>query len=179
MNTKELNSRIDSLGKRLATAEADIQTLGLVCLQHLDGHGDTMPLNRLINVLRRGQHAAFMEWCMAFGKVAKNMDKATKEHQPVLHAKNRTTDLEGATAKPWFEFADNKTDAVEKAFDLQGAVMLLLRKAAGASVDHDLLVALGAVANIKPEDVPATIIKPEKVPSSVMVPDVDAEAALV
>jgi hypothetical protein len=171
MNTKEisraLNAKIDSLGKRLATAEADIQSIGLACLEHLDKHGDTMPLNRLINVLRRGQHAAFMEWCLAFGKVAKNMDKVTKEQQPVLHAKNRTTDIEGATAKPWFEFADSKADAIKKAFDLQGAVMALIKKAAAAGTDHELLVAIGALANIKPE----------KVPASVMVPAV--EAALV
>jgi hypothetical protein len=160
MNTKELNSRIDSLGKRLATAEADIQTLGLVCLQHLDEHGDTMPLNRLINVLRRGQHAAFMEWTLAFGKVAKNLDKVTAASQPVLYAKNRVTDIEGATAKPWFEFADSKADAIKKAFDLQAAVMALIKKAAAAGTDHELLVAIGALANIKPEKVPASVMVP-------------------
>lgn len=169
MNTKELNARIDNLGKRLANAEADIQTLGLVCLQHLEEHGDTMPLNRLINVLRRGQHEAFMQWCMAFGKCVKNMDKVTKEAQPVLYAKGRTTDIEGATAKPWFEFADSKENAIKKAFDLQGAVMALIKKAAAAGTDHELLVNIAALANIKPE----------KVPASVMVPAADAEEALV
>ena len=160
MNVKDLNKKIDALGKRLATAEADIQALGLVCLSHLDAHGDTMPLNRLINVLRRGQHEAFMQWVLAFGKCAKNVDKATMESQPVVFAKARTTDIEGATAKPWFEFADSKADAVKKAFDLQQAVMSVIKKAAAAGVDHAKLVAIAALADIKPEKVPATVITP-------------------
>ena len=165
MNTKELNTRIDALGKRLATAEADIQTLGLVCLQHLDAHGDTMPLNRLINVLRRGQHEAFMQWTLAFGKCAKNIDKVTMAAQPVVYAKARVTDIEGATAKPWFEFADAKADAIKKAFDLQGAVSALLRKAAAAGVDHEKLVAIAGIAGIAPEKVPATVTVPDAAPA--------------
>lgn len=158
MNIKDLNRKIDALGKALAKGEADIQALGLVCLMHLDAHGDTMPLNRLINVLRRGQHEAFMQWVLAFGKCAKNTDKATMDTQPVVYAKVRVTDIEGATEKPWFEFADSKADAVKKAFDLQQAVASLIKKAAAAGVDHAKLVAIAALADIKPEKVPATVV---------------------
>jgi hypothetical protein len=158
MNIKDLNRKIDALGKALAKGESDIQALGLVCLSHLDEHGDTMPLNRLINVLRRGQHGAFMQWVLAFGKCAKNSDKATMDAQPVVYAKARVTDIDGATEKPWFEFADSKADAVKKAFDLQQAVASLIKKAAAAGVDHAKLVAIAALADIKPEKVPATVV---------------------
>ena len=167
MNIKDLNKKIDALGVRLASAEGDIQSLGLVCLQHLEEHGDTMPLNRLINVLRRGQHGAFMMWTLAFGKCAKNTDKVTMAAQPVVYVKARATDIEGATAKPWFEFADAKEDAIKKAFDLQGAVSALLRKAAAAGVDHEKLVAIAGIAGIKPEKVPATVLTAEQVAATV------------
>lgn len=164
MDTKELNTKIDALGKRLATAEADIQEIGLACLGHLD-HGNNGPMCRLINVLRRGQHEAFMQWTLAFGKCAKNIDKVTMAAQPVVYAKARVTDIEGATAKPWFEFADAKADAIKKAFDLQGAVSALLRKAAAAGVDHEKLVAIAGIAGIAPEKVPATVTVPEAAPA--------------
>lgn len=157
MTTKQLNTAIAALGKRNEKVEADIQTLGLECLAHLEEHGDTMPLNRLINVLRRGQHEAFMMWCMAFGKCAKNLTKDTMTDQPVVYAKERKTDLDGAIAKPWFMFAEDKPVAIAKAFDLQGAMMALLKRAATAGTDHTQLVAIAALVGIKPEKVPATI----------------------
>ena len=163
MDVKQLNRKIDALGKKNASVEAEIQELGIVCLQHCEQHGDTMPMNRLMNVLRRTQHQAFMEWALSFGKFQKNMDKATKESQPVSYDKSRKTDVEGAVAKPWFMFADDKAKAQAKAFDFQAAVMQLLKKAAANGTDHDLLVKVGALADIKPEKVPATITAPEAV----------------
>ena len=167
MTIKQLNSKIDALGKRLATAESDIQELGLVCLQHLEDHGDTMPLNRLVNVLRRGQHQAFVEWSLAFGKVVKNTTKDTMAAQPLSYAKAKTTDIEGAIAKPWFEFADDKAEATKKAFDFQQAVMALLKKAAAAGIDHAKLVSVAALADIKPEKVPATVLTGEAAKAAV------------
>lgn len=162
MNTiKQLNAKIDALGKRLATAENDIQALGLECLEHLNAHGDTMPLNRLFGVLRRTQHQAFMEWALAFGKVNKNTNKLTLETQAFSFAKDKTTDIEGATAKPWFMFADEKAEAVKKAFDFQVAVMQLIKKAAAAGIDHSKLVQVAALADIKADKVPATVLTGE------------------
>ena len=168
MEIKELNRRISVLALRNARVESDIQTLGIACLEHLT-HGNNGPICKLVAALRRSQHQPFIEWALAFGACVKNVDKVTMATQPLVYAKNRVTDIEGATAKPWFEFADSKADAIKKAFDLQGAVMALIKKAAAAGTDHELLVAIGALANIKPE----------KVPASVMVPAVDAGAALV
>ena len=158
MDIKQLNRAIDALGKTNQKVEATIQELGLACMAHAEQHGDTMPMNRLINVLRRTQFQAFLEWAMAFGKFSKNTDKATKEAQPVSYDKGKTTDIEAATAKPWFMFADDKATATAKAFDFQQAVMSLLKKAAAAGIDHTKLVAVAAVADIKPEKVPATML---------------------
>ena len=158
---KQLNAKIDALGKRLATAENDIQGLGLECLEHLNAHGDTMPLNRLFGVLRRTQHQAFMEWALAFGKVNKNANKLTVGEQAFAFAKDKTTDMEGAKAKPWFMFADDKAEATKKAFDFQVAVMQLIKKAAAAGIDHSKLVQVAALADIKADKVPATVITGE------------------
>lgn len=157
MNIKELNKAIDALGRKNQSVEAEIQTLGLACMAHTEQHGDTMPMNRLMNVLRRTQHQAFMEWALAFGKFAKNNDKATKASQPVVYDKTKTTDIEGATTKAWFMFADDKAAAIAKAFDFQAAMMALLKKAASNGVDHAKLVAVAALADIAPEKVPATV----------------------
>jgi hypothetical protein len=157
MELKALNRAIDALGKANLKVETTIQELGLVCLEHCDKHGDTMPMNRLINVLRRTQHQAFMEWVLSFGKFDKNFDKATKDSQPVVYSKAKATDIEGATAKPWFMFADDKAKAIAKAFDFQAAMMQLLKKAASNGVDHELLLKAAEVAGIKPEKVPATV----------------------
>lgn len=161
MDIKELNKAIDALGKTNQAVEAKIQELGLACMAHTEKHGDTMPMNRLLGVLRRTQMQAFMEWTLAFGKYAKNQDKVTKASQPVVYAKDRATDLEGAMAKPWFMFADDKVKAAEKAFDFQAAMMALLKKAASNGVDHDKLVKAGELAGIAPEKVPATVTKAE------------------
>lgn len=159
MDTKELNRKIDALGKRNASVEAEIQEVGIECLVHLS-HGNNGPVNRLVSVLRRGQHKPFVEWVMAFGQGVKNTDKVTKESQPIVYDKTRATDLEAATVQPWFMFADAKATATAKAFDFQAAMMHLLKKAAANGVDHDTLVKAAALAAIAPEKVPATVTVP-------------------
>ena len=157
MELKALNRAIDALGKSNQAVEATIQQLGLACMAHCEQHGDTMPMNRLINVLRRTQFQAFMEWALAYGKFSKNFDKATKASQPVSYDKTKVTDIEAATTKAWFMFADDKAKAIAKAFDFQAAMMQLLKKAAANGIDHDKLVAVAALADIKAEKVPATV----------------------
>lgn len=160
MDTKTLNRKIDALGKRNASVEGEIQELGLACLAHAEQHGDTMPMNRLYGVLRRTQYQAFMEWALAYGKFKKQTDKVLKDTQPLAYDKSKATDVEGATAKPWFMFADSKADAEKKAFDFQAAVMSLLKKAAANGVDHAKLLQVASVADIAAEKVPATVTTP-------------------
>ena len=167
MEVKMLNKKIDALGRRNASVRDGIQALGLVCLQHVEAHGDVTPLNRLYNVLIKTQHQAFAEWAFSFGKVSKNRDKKTKEALPLAYDKSKKTDIEAATAKPWFDFADDKAKATAKAFDFQAAVMALLKRAATQGHNHAELVEVAKAAGIKPEKVPATIKTAEQVAAEV------------
>lgn len=154
METKQLLQRISALGKRNAAIKGEIQALGVACLEHIEAHGDVMPLNRLVMALQRSQVRAFVEWALAFGKVKRNTDKATKETMPLAFDKTRTTDIQGANDKPWDEFAPTKAESVAKAFDLQAAVMRVLKQAADAGKDQSIINALGAAAGIDPALVP-------------------------
>lgn len=157
MTIKQLNAKIDALGKANAKVEETIQELGLACLAHCGEHHDTMPMNRLVNVLRRTQHRAFVEWAMAFGEFKINTDASTKDAQPLAYDKTKETDIEGATEKGWFMFGDDKTEALKKAFDFQQAVKSLLKKAAAAGVDHEKLLRVASIADIPADKVPATV----------------------
>lgn len=167
MDIKVLNRKIDALAKANLKVESEIQALGLVCLEHVEKHGDVTPLNRLFNALRRTQFQAFGEWAFAFGKVSKSTNKETMALLPLAYDKSKTTDLEAAIAKPWFEFADSKADATKKAFDFQQAVMSLIKKAAANGIDHAKLVSVAALADIKPDKVPATVATGEDAAAAV------------
>ena len=167
MELKLLNKRIKTLKTNNAKVRDEIQTLGLACLQHIEQHGDVTPLNSLYDALIKTQHQAFAEWAFSFGKVSKNMDKKTMEVLPLAYDKSKKTDIVAATAKSWFEFADDKAKATAKAFDFQQAVMSLLKKAAAAGHDHEELVKVAAIAGIKPEKVPATVMTAEQVAAEV------------
>jgi hypothetical protein len=163
MDLKVLNKKIAALKVANLKVESEIQALGLVCLEHIENHGDVTPLNNMFHALRKTQFQAFAEWAFSFGKVSKNTNKATMEALPLAYDKAKKTDLEGAIAKPWFDFADDKAKATAKAFDFQTAMMQLLKKAAANGIDHDKLVKVAALADIKPEKVPATITVPTPV----------------
>jgi hypothetical protein len=167
MELKVLNKKIAALKKANGKVRDDIQALGLVCLQHIEQHGDVTPLNNLYDALIKTQHQAFAEWAFSFGKVSKNTNKKTMEAMPLAYDKSKKTDIEAAVTKPWFDFADDKAKATAKAFDFQQAVMSLLKKAAAAGHDHTQLVQVAAIAGIKPEKVPATVMNAEQAAASV------------
>ena len=163
MELKELNKRIGALSKRNAAVTAEIQTLGLACLQHgaseaNGGFGDVMPLNRLVQALSRSQTQAFVEWSLAFGMVKRNADKKSKEVMPLSFDKERKLDVEGATAKTWDEFALDKGASIAKAFDLQAVMMQVLKKAAAAGQPESILLALAAAAGIDKAKVPHSVV---------------------
>ena len=96
MDVKALNKRIDAFKTRNTKLAQDLHDLGMLCLEHLAAHNDTMPLNRLVLALVRGQHQPFGSWCMAFGAVVRTNDKKKAETQPLSFAKDKATDLAGA-----------------------------------------------------------------------------------
>lgn len=162
MDIKTLNARIDKLGIRLANAEKDIQTIGLECLARIGQHGDVMPLNRLVNVLRKGQHHAFVSWALAYTKVILNKDAKTKALLPLVFAKGKTHDQEGAIENPWHSFQESKAKAIDRAFDLQAAVKALLHKASG-KVSPETLKDLQKIAVIAHVDYSDIVAREEEV----------------
>lgn len=163
MEIKKLNAAIDGLKKRNLTVQADIQALGLACIEHMS-HGNRDPLNRLAGALTRPQMQPFTEWVLGFAQAKRNTDKSTKATMPFLYDKDRPTDLPGATATPWYEFAKEKEAAVAAAFDFQAATLAFLKRAAGQGIDHAQLAAVAAAVGIPeamlPKKSAAVVVEP-------------------
>lgn len=146
-DVKKLGAAIESIGRRGAKLDADIQLAALSSINRIELHGDVGYLNRLYLAMPKGSRSsALVEWALAFGKVAANTDPATKKEQPFLFAKDKTTNLAGADAKPWFTFKPEK--APDEVFDLQAAIATLLRKASNKALKEgqtDMLQKLKAL----------------------------------
>lgn len=150
MDVKALNKRIDAFKTRNTKLAADLHELGMLCLAHLAAHNDTMPLNRLVLALVRGQHQPFGSWCMAFGAVVRTADKKKAEMQPLSYAKDKVTDLVAAAEKPWYEFADDAATGMAKAFDLQVEFRKLIKRAKDTATPQQraMLVEMGKIASV-------------------------------
>lgn len=157
MDMKELNRRISALGKRNAAVVAEVQALGLACLAQVAEHGNTSPINKLVGALTRSQVQAFSEWALAFGKLKKGNKADAEAGQFLVYDKTRETDYAGAEAKCWDTFAPEKADAVAKAFDLQKAMMQVLKKAAEAGQPQSIIDALGKAAGVDAAKVPKSV----------------------
>ena len=117
-------------GKKL---DADIQTAGLSVLAHADEHGDTTLADKLLAAMPKGSRKlALVEWMLAFGKV-QVLDKNNPKHaariklgQVMMYAKDKSTDLDAAMEKAWYEFKPEP--AVVDAFDVQAAVKAIMAR---------------------------------------------------
>jgi hypothetical protein len=158
MNVSELNKRIKALGKRNAAITAEVQALGLACLMQVEEHGNTTPINDLVSALSRPQVKAFSEWALAYGKVKRASKADAEAGKFFAYDKTRETDIEGATENTWDSFAPEKAESVAKAFDLQAAVMAVLRKAAAAGQPQSQIDALAKAVGIDPAKAPKVII---------------------
>lgn len=159
MNVSELNKRIATLKRGTAKRVAEIQALGLACLEQIEMHGNTTPINALMGALSRSETKAFTEWALAFGKV-KKASKADAEAGVFLSFdKARTTDMAAAAETVWDTFAPEKKASVARAFDLQASVMQILKKAADAGQPQSVIDAIAKAAGI--EHPPRTVIAEE------------------
>ena len=148
MNASELTKRIKALGRSNARITAEVQTLGLACLLQIEEHGNTTPINSLVQVLSRPQVRAFAEWALAFGKVKKASKADAEAGQFFAYDKTRTTDMQGAAEQTWDSFAPEKVASVARAFDLQAEVMKVLRKAAEQGQPQSVIDAIAAAAGL-------------------------------
>ena len=137
MNAAEINKAILSIASRGKKLDADIQTTGLSILNHVQEHGDSTLADKLVLALPKGSRKlALTEWFLAFGKL-RILDKTNVEDAARIKAgaifaydKTKHTDLESATAKPWYDFKPEPD--VLTAFDAQSAVQAVLTKLAKA-----------------------------------------------
>lgn len=96
---------IASIKLRGAKLDTDLHSAACACLNHLAMHGDVTLINRLVLALpKTARRNALMVWAMAFGKVMLNPDQKTIEVMPLAYDRDGKTDLEGAVAKPFWEF---------------------------------------------------------------------------
>jgi hypothetical protein len=134
----ELNKFIDSIATRGKKLDHDIHVAACSALTHLGDHGDIGFVNRLFLALPKGaRKAAMTSWLLTHGALKANTegDKATK---PFVFDKTKTTDVEAGKNDPWF---DHKPDqAPDTVFDLQAALMGVLKKAQGKELVHGHLL---------------------------------------
>lgn len=129
--TQELGKAIESIARRGAKLDADIQDAGMSCLHRIQEHGDVGYLNRLYLSLPKGARtSALAEWAAKYGKVKINMDKASNKELPFVFWKEGNTDYEGATLEPWFKCKPEKP--LELEFDFAGKLEALIKHATAA-----------------------------------------------
>lgn len=111
-----------------------IQSVALDVIQHVEANGEVSLAIKLLKALPKGARAnALADWFQQFSKVMVNTDKATAKQFPLVFNKAGKTDVEGATAKQWFECKPPKALADE--FDFAGQLMALLKRADKAQAD--------------------------------------------
>lgn len=142
---------IESITKRGKALDRDIHLAGVSALAHLEAHGDIGMVNRLFLGMPKGSRkAAMTSWLLKYGRLLANTQES-KVTSPFVYAKEKANDIEGSIADPWYDHSpDKKPDEV---FDVQAAVMAILKKAKGKELAHgNLLAQLQALVS---EDEPA------------------------
>ena len=126
-----IDAGIKSIAKQGKKLDADIQHVGLSCLNHIAEHGDVRLFNRLFLAMPQGSRkTALTQWALAFGKLKANTEEGKKE-SPFVYDKDRETNLTDAAANPWYSFAPEK--APDEVFDVIKMLNALLAKAGKAT----------------------------------------------
>jgi hypothetical protein len=106
-----INKAIESIAKRGAKLDHDIQVAAVSCLNHVNEHGDTTVLDKLVLAMPKGaRKSALTEWACAFGNV-RMLDRSNQHDQNAIEQgrlfakdKTKTFDLDGAIANMWYDF---------------------------------------------------------------------------
>lgn len=152
-DTKAFKAACDSITKRGAKLDADIQLAAMSAANAVAQHGNVMFVNMLYIALSKGaRKSAMTEWLLKYAGVMAN-DGASKKEMPFKFDRERTVDLAGGALEPWF---DCKPDAdPDMTFDVVAALRAVIKKAQGKNVDakHLLLVEnlVNDMAHAEPE----------------------------
>ena len=141
---KAIDTAIKSIATRGKTLERDIHVAAVSCLVHADKHGDVTLAQKLVeavpSLVRKN---ALRDWFQAHGKFGYDLQAKT-----FTFDKKGTTMIDEAIATPFWEF---KQEAAYKGFDINAAVLQLVKRAEnaiekGEKVPADKLEALRALA---------------------------------
>ena len=173
MNMQELTKLIRSINARNKTVKEDVQRAGIACLMQAaktedGGHQNTTPLNDLVQALTRSQVQAFAQWALAFGNVKRNAPEKMKAGQFFAFDATRSTDIEGATAKCWDDFAPAPAESVAKAFDIQGEVLKVMKKAAEAGKPQSMIEACCKAVGIDATKIPKSVAELKVLPEAIV-----------
>lgn len=162
----ELDKAIIKIRTNGAALDALIQATGVEVLEHYAEHKACELVNRLFLALSAGSRkTAMASWLLAYGAVKVNTDAVTKKERPFVKDDTKETRPEAAAEDMWYNHKPEK--GIDEVFDLQKAVMALLKRAGSATSlkhgDNDTLIALAGCVNIKPADMPALPVKVAKV----------------
>lgn len=151
-----LNKELASIKAAGAKLDRRVQDAAVSVLYHFAVHKDNGLVNRLYMAMPTGSRkAALTSWLLAHCAVVANKDKATKNEQPFVYAKDKATNPEAGAADPWYSHKPDK--APSEVFDLQKAVRALLAKAGKAESlkggDADTLKSIAAAVGIPESDV--------------------------
>lgn len=122
---KAIDTAIKSIASRGKTLEKDIHQAAVSCLVHADKHGDITLASKLVDAVPSlARKNALRDWFIAHGKFSWSM-----EAKAFTFNKQAVTQLEAAIATPFWEF---KTEAEYKPFNMEAAVLQLVKRAESA-----------------------------------------------
>ena len=129
MDTKEISKGIKRIAERSVKQNADVQLIGVACIEQIKNSGNVTYLCDLYNALSKGDKDAFGRWALKFGGVTANLEKDTKARLPFKTngELKETADVEGASATMWFEFQKEPTSIV-RLLDEKKAFSTLMSK---------------------------------------------------
>lgn len=145
MNAQQMDKAIQSIQKRGAQLDKDIQAAAVSALNHFIQHGDIVFVNRLYVAMPNGSRRSSLAlWFMTFGQIEANKSE-TKKDVPFIKSKLGQNDLQGAEGTLWYEM--KKDPDPDEIFDIKKALAALIAKAAKGKVnDPKLLEHLKALA---------------------------------
>lgn len=108
METKEIIKGIKRIQGRAETQQADVQEIGLACIEQVKQYGNTTYLGNLYLALSKGDKDAFARWALKFGGVKANLKKANKAVLPFVVGEVQA-DIDAARATPWHNFQKDAT----------------------------------------------------------------------
>lgn len=143
-DSKAIETAIDSIQRRSAKLDDDIQIAALSACNHAHQHGDITLINRLYKAMGKGaRHVALTGWLLEYAPVVANLDGASKKEKPFVWSKEKriTEGLEAAMAKAdaadaqWFLFKPSADpDAV---FDFKAFIARAMTKLDTANISPE------------------------------------------